>query len=307
MPAKTAYVTGGASGIGRAVVEMLAGRGYRVAIADRNFEGAKSVSKYLNFSDQEAFPVEVDVADWGSQVKAFETVVKEFGRVDYVYAIAGVGERMFFPNQPETEGFVKPDLTCIDIDLSALMWTVSLGIQQMRRQTPDDKGFRGKIAVTASVCGFYCVPSKHWSGMFPCKRTATDLILALPVYTAAKHGVVGFVRSYGKYLPEEKITLNAVCPNVVRTGISTSQFYDSMEEAKLLTPMKSVVDAFEHFVDNDISGECMEMGPNAGFTRRAPAEHLDKESGLVMEKLYGRALPLHQPKASPKAAGGPQN
>lgn len=50
MPAqKTAYVTGAASGIGRQVAEMLAGRGIRVAVADMNFEGVKTVATYLNY------------------------------------------------------------------------------------------------------------------------------------------------------------------------------------------------------------------------------------------------------------------
>ena len=113
----------------------------------------------------------------------------------------------------------------------------------------------------ASVCGFYCVPT-------------------LPLYTAAKQyvpietpcraaltlansGVVGFVRSYGKYLPEEKITLNAVCPNVIRTNISTPAFYDSLEEKGLLTPMEPLLEAFESLLGtSETSGECFEIGKN---------------------------------------------
>lgn len=102
------------------------------------------------------------------------------------------------------------------------------------------------------------------------------------------------MRSYGKYLPEEHITLNAVCPNVVRTKISTGAFYDSLEVLELLTPMKGVVDAFESFLESDLSGECLEAGPNGGFVRRTPAEHLDEKSREVCEKLYHRGHPLHE-------------
>lgn len=102
-----------------------------------------------------------------------------------------MGERVWTPNQPAmTSGFEKPDLTVIDLDLTGVMYTVSLAVQQFRRQEPKN-GFRGKIGCVASICGFYCVPT-------------------LPIYTAAKHGVNGFVRSFGKYLPEEQITMNAV-------------------------------------------------------------------------------------------------
>jgi len=269
-------VTGGASGIGRAVVEMLTARGVRVAIADMNLEGAKSVAESLNSGNKEAaIAYELNAADWDSQVSVFEKVVKDFGRVDYVYPIAGIGERVSIPNDPQAKGFVKPDLGVLDVDLYGLIYTASLAIQQMRRQDKDEQGFRGKIAVVASVCGFYCVPT-------------------LPMYTAAKHGVIGFTRSFGKYLPTESITLNAVCPNVVRTNISTGSFYDKLESQNLLTPMKPVIEAFEQFLDGDVSGECMEAGPKGNLVRRAPAEHLDEESGEVMGMLYDRGLGLHQ-------------
>lgn len=122
------------------------------------------------------------------------------------------------------------------------------------------------VLAAASICGFYCASS-------------------IPVYTASKHGVVGFVRSAGKYLPGDGITLNAVCPNVVRTQINSGSFYEKLAEKKLLTDIKEVVDAFESFVDNDMSGECAEVGPNGGFTIKAPAEYLDPESEQVVQYI----------------------
>ena len=110
-----------------------------------------------------------------------------------------------------------------------------------------------------------------------------------------RSGVVGFVRSYGKYLPEENITMNAVCPNVVRTSISTSAFYDTVEKKGIITELKAVVDAFESFLDSDISGECMEVGPNGGFEAKAPAPHLDKETTEILDMIYSRSHRLHEP------------
>ena len=133
----------------------------------------------------------------------------------------------------------------------------------------------------ASICGFYCVPT-------------------LPVYTSAKHGVVGFVRSYGKYLPQEKITLNAICPNVVRTNISNPAFYDKLEKEGLLTPLEGVVDGFEALLgDNPDSGECYEIGPNyskgQGILKPKFAPMPDEESHKVFDLLYERSLPLQLP------------
>ena len=59
--------------------------------------------------------------------------------------------------------------------------------------------------------------------------------------------------------------------------------------------MKGVVDAFESFLDNDTSGECMEVGPNGGFVRRAPAEHLDKETTVILDMIHERSHSLHEP------------
>jgi NAD(P)-dependent dehydrogenase (short-subunit alcohol dehydrogenase family) len=111
---------------------------------------------------------------------------------------------------------------------------------------------------------------------------------------------VGFVRSYGKYLPEENITFNAVCPNVIRTNISTPAFYDSLEAENLLTPLESVPDAFEKLLGSSKeSGECFETGPNytsQGIITTKGAPYLDEESATVFDRLYARGKPLHLPK-----------
>jgi NAD(P)-dependent dehydrogenase (short-subunit alcohol dehydrogenase family) len=115
-----------------------------------------------------------------------------------------------------------------------------------------------------------------------------------------RSGVVGLTRSYGHYLPEEKITMNAVCPNVIRTGISTSAFYDSLEKEGLLAPIEGVVDTFEKLLGTDAtSGECFEVGPNyktqGAVPRKAP-EFLDKESEKVCDLIYKRSHKLHEPR-----------
>lgn len=108
-------------------------------------------------------------------------------------------------------------------------------------------------------------------------------------------GVVGFVRSYGKYLPEENIKFNAVCPHVARTNISTGPFYDVLQEKGLLTPMEGIVDAFMHFVDHsDQSGECLEIGPVGGPKIREAPRVLNKEVEDLNGLLYLRGHPLHE-------------
>jgi NAD(P)-dependent dehydrogenase (short-subunit alcohol dehydrogenase family) len=152
----------------------------------------------------------------------------------------------------------------LDADLKGVLYTVALAVQHFRRQDVADYGFRGKIMGVSSVCGIYTVPT-------------------LPVYTAAKHGVVGLVRSYGKYLPEEKITLNAVCPNVVKTHISTEAFYDQPDVKRVLVPMEYLTDTFAGWLGKDTtSGQLVECGPKGTRVLEAPG-FMDEES----EELCG--------------------
>ncbi|KAK4939937.1 hypothetical protein LTR10_019896 [Elasticomyces elasticus] len=283
MAEQFAYLTGGASGIGKAVAEMLVKNNIKVFIADRDADGAQKLVDELNKNNNGnvAKSAHVDVANWNSQAKAFSQAVAEFGRIDYVYPIAGVGERPWIVNDPSQSGFSMPDLSVLDIDLNGVLYTISLAIQQFRKQEPGEHGFRGKIVTVASICGIYAVPT-------------------VPVYTAAKHGVVGFTRSYGHLLPNEKITLNAICPNIVRTGISTTAFYDLAEKQNLLAPIEGVVETFEKLLgSNPTSGECFEIGPNykkTGAVPRKAPEYLDKESETSCDLIYERSLRLHQPR-----------
>lgn len=112
-----------------------------MCIADRNLEGAKAAAEKLG---KGAIAVEVNTPDWDSQLAAFETAVKEFGRIDYVFPIAGIGERKTVKRDGSTSGFQKPDLATLDVDLIGVLYTAYLAIQQMRRQEKDSSGFRGK-------------------------------------------------------------------------------------------------------------------------------------------------------------------
>ena len=148
MTSKTAYVTGGASGIGLAVAHALNQRGMRIVIADINLAGAQEAVSKLQQSTtagQEHFAVEVDVSSWESQLAAFEKTLEAVQRLDIVIVNAGVTEAMFVPNDGgKGQGFVKPNLRTLDINLNGFLYTSALAIQQMRRQEIDGDGIRGR-------------------------------------------------------------------------------------------------------------------------------------------------------------------
>lgn len=139
MASEFAFITGAAGGVGKAMATSLASNGIKVFIADRDAAGAEATATELNGE----YGV-VDVADWESQVAAFQRAVDLFGRVDYVLAVAGVGENEWMPAADPGSGFQKPNLSVIDINVTGMLYTLSLAVQQFRRQPPNAHGFRGK-------------------------------------------------------------------------------------------------------------------------------------------------------------------
>src|SRR5271163_2008178 len=83
----------------------------KVFVAHRDVKGTEALASELNENEKVVSVGSVDVTDWNQQVKTFGQAVAEFGRIDYVYPIAGVAERIWTPNHPNATGFKKPDLT----------------------------------------------------------------------------------------------------------------------------------------------------------------------------------------------------
>ncbi|KAL1796652.1 hypothetical protein ACET3X_005192 [Alternaria dauci] len=288
-PPKAAYITGGASGIGLALSAHLLSKNYKVFIADRNTTGAAHLADEHNTpTNTVVYYGTCDTSNWESQLAVFQTALKDLGgRITCVFPIAGIGEKKWLPYPYESskepaDSFTKPDLSVIDVDLTGVLYTIALAGQHFRRQ---DRGvwghrvseepclLRGTIGLAASVCGFYCVPS-------------------LPIYTAAKHALIGLTRSYGALLWEEGIAVNAVAPNAVRTGIGVEDFYKILEKEGLLTSMDVLMEAFDVMLDSAKSAVVYECGVN-GWAIREGAEYLDEESKRCCGLLKERAKKLH--------------
>lgn len=116
----------------------------KVVIADYNLEGAQAAAEELNKTRKVAWAVHVDVADWESQLRGFEEAVQLLGRIDYIFAVAGIFERPWLSNRPKQPGFGKPDLAPLDVNGTGALYTTCLAIQQFHRQSLNQHGFRGK-------------------------------------------------------------------------------------------------------------------------------------------------------------------
>lgn len=83
-----------------------------VFIADYNTVAAKSVADELNQAGKaKAASAHVNASDWNQLVQAFDQAITAFGRIDLVYPIAGIGERKWLSNNPNSNSWEKPDLS----------------------------------------------------------------------------------------------------------------------------------------------------------------------------------------------------
>ncbi|VUC32176.1 unnamed protein product, partial [Clonostachys rosea] len=229
-------------GLGLEISKLLVKKGIKVFLTDCNESALRAEADGLQMPY--SF---VDVASWESQHAAFKQAVKAFGRIDYLYPIAGIGENTWIPPPPPgfpADDFVEPNLSIIDINVKGFLYTVSLAVQQFRKQPKGYHGFRGKILSPSSIMGIY--PSAN-----------------NPMYNASKHAITGFTRSFGRQLPREDITMNAFCPSSIKTDFSKESYYNKLEEEDLFTKIDGVFEVVEKFLGADgTSGECYEIGPS---------------------------------------------
>ncbi|KAH7386432.1 hypothetical protein BKA64DRAFT_735354 [Cadophora sp. MPI-SDFR-AT-0126] len=248
---KTVVVTGGASGIGLALVKFFASHATNIAVLDISTPPPTLLSSLQTEFPASTFSFQkCDISNWEEQVSVFETVYKHFGSVDVVCANAGVSEiGKFLEREEEGEGPRKPGLKTLNINLLGTLYSIKLAVYYMRKNTSSQKG---QIICTASNAGLYPFP-------------------IAPMYGITKHAVVGAVRSLAKPLEEDGIRINGICPNCIATGLADDNLMSSM----IITPMSTLISAIQEFTTNtSLSGVTAEISGDK-FTIREPPELVD--------------------------------
>jgi len=185
---EVAVVTGAASGIGRATAEALSRRGAYVGLIDIDSDGVDSLAAELGGPDH-ALPLLGSVADEDFMASAMAGVAERLGRLDTVVANAGIAVAGAVDVLPLAEWNRS-----LAITLTGTFLAAAKSVPYLRASS------RPAFVAVASDAGF---------------RGAQGL----PAYAAAKHAVVGLVRSMAADHGPEGIRVNAVCPGWVRTPI----------------------------------------------------------------------------------------
>ena len=207
---KVALCTGAGrrDGLGAAILQALAREGCRVVFTDLLQDDGELSGTHIGSAQQieqlvedvrhaggKALAMTLDVRDESQVEAAIATTVAHFGRLDFLINNAGVGYLI----QPLTDTTIERWRTVLDVNLTGAFLCTKHAALQMVRQ-----GEGGRIVNIAS-------------------QAAKSGHLHMAAYTASKHGLVGLTRSAAMELGPFGITVNAVCPNHVTTGLGQVQ------------------------------------------------------------------------------------
>ena len=213
---RVAIITGAGSGMGRATARLFADEGAKVAALDVN-EAVLETADEITDAGLAAKAWLVDVTDQRSLAAAVGEIREHFGPIDIVVNNAGIN----LPAPIDGDGFEAAWDRVLAVNLTAHVSLIRLCVDDLKR---NGDGRIVNIASTEGIGGSaYISP-----------------------YTASKHGVIGLTRSLAVELGPFGVTVNAVCPGPIHTGMTAGIDEEAkMKFARRRVPMKRYGDPEE--------------------------------------------------------------
>jgi NAD(P)-dependent dehydrogenase (short-subunit alcohol dehydrogenase family) len=223
---RVAVITGAASarGIGKAMAQVFASHGARVAILDLDAEAAAAAAKDIG---PDHLGLACDVTNKSDCERAAKAVLERFGQIDILVNNAGITQPLKFMDvQPENYDAV------LDVSLRGTLYMSQAVVPQMRKQRS------GSIVCISSVS------AQRGGGIF-----------GGPHYSAAKAGVLGLAKAMARELGPDNIRVNSVTPGLIQTDITGGKLTAELK-AEIIKgiPLSRLGDAA------DIANACLFLG-----------------------------------------------
>lgn len=220
-----ALVTGGASGIGAAVVRRLATAGARVAVVDRDAVAAAALA-----AEVEGLAIACDVTSEAAVAAAVAEAETWGGRLDLVHLNAGSVGGQSGVSDLDVEAYRR----VVGVNVDHVVFGLTAAVPALRRTGG------GTVLATSSLAGLVPLPGDA-------------------IYTLTKHAVVGYVRSCAATLAPEGIRAMALCPGYADTAL-IAHVRDQFAGFPLLDA-EDVADAVERMLADGTPGECWYVQP----------------------------------------------
>lgn len=203
---KTAFITGGARGIGRGCAEILAKDGANIVLYDvagqietvkyplATYDDLEETKLAIEAYGVQCLAIKGDVRSRDQLNNAMQETIDTFGSLDFLIANAGITQVGML------ETFSDEEVnTVIDVNLGGVIKTIQAATPHLQAQKS------GRIIVTSSVTG------RGGSAQFP-------------VYSATKWGVIGLTKATAQALGPFNVTCNAICPDIVNTKLLDNDY-----------------------------------------------------------------------------------
>lgn len=201
---KVALITGGGSGLGEAAARSLARAGAKVAVSGRTEDEIKKVAESIKQEGGEALAVVADISKPDSIAAGVEKVVKQWGRLDILFANAGINGVW----APVEDLKIEEWQQTIDINLNGTFYTIKAAVPHLKKNG-------GSVIITASVNGTR-IFSNTGATAYSCTKAAQVAMAKMLALEFAKH----------------KVRVNVICPGAIESEIDDNTEKRNVEREK---------------------------------------------------------------------------
>ncbi len=201
---KVALISGAGSGIGEAAAKLLAKEGALVAALDRTEDKLKAVVAHINRAGSQAMPAVADISQPEQMQQAYQKVIEQWGRLDIVFANAGINGVWAPIEELAPEEWDKT----ININLTGTFLTVKYAVPYLKKQG-------GSVIITSSINGTR-VFSNTGATAYSCTKAAQVALTKMLALELAKH----------------RIRVNVICPGAISTSIDKNTELRHLEKVK---------------------------------------------------------------------------